>query len=50
MEPLIPDGTTIAVDRGNKTIRDGKMYAIEQDGLFRVKVLYAMPGKKSPRA
>ncbi|MEG2265028.1 XRE family transcriptional regulator [Hafnia paralvei] len=46
MEPLIPDGTTIAVDRGNKTIRDGKMYAIEQDGLFRVKVLYAMPGKK----
>ncbi|MDQ7100919.1 helix-turn-helix transcriptional regulator [Serratia sp. MF2] len=46
MEPLIPDGTTIAVDRGSKTIRDGKMYAIEQGGLFRVKVLYALPGRK----
>jgi len=46
MEPLIPDGTTIAVDRGAKTIRDGKMYAIDQDGLYRVKVLYALPGRK----
>lgn len=46
MEPLIPDGTTIAVDRGTKTIRDGKMYAIGQDGLYRVKVLYALPGRK----
>ncbi|WP_244370823.1 helix-turn-helix transcriptional regulator [Rahnella sp. ChDrAdgB13] len=46
MEPLIPDGTTIAVDRGTKTIRDGKMYAMGQDGLYRVKVLYALPGRK----
>lgn len=46
MEPLIPDGTTIAVDRGTKTIRDGKMYAIGQGGLYRVKVLYALPGRK----
>lgn len=46
MEPLIPDGTTIAVDRGAKTIRDGKMYAIGQDGLYRVKVLHALPGRK----
>lgn len=46
MEPLIPDGTTIAVDRGTRTIRDGKMYAIGQDGLYRVKVLYALPGRR----
>lgn len=40
MEPVIPDGTTIAVDCANKKIIDGKTYAINQDGWKRVKMLY----------
>jgi phage repressor protein C with HTH and peptisase S24 domain len=30
MEPIIPDGTTVAVDTNNKRIVDGKLYAIGQ--------------------
>lgn len=46
MEPIIPDGTTVAVDTGNKKVVDGKIYAINQDGLKRIKQLYRMPGGK----
>lgn len=28
MEPVIPDGATVAVDTGNKRIIDGELYAI----------------------
>lgn len=43
MEPVIPDGTTIGVDLGNKSIRDGKIYAINHGGLLRVKILSRLP-------
>ena len=43
MEPVIPDGTTVGIDTGNKTIRDGKIYAINHGGLLRIKILYKMP-------
>ena len=43
MEPVIPDGTTIGIDMGYKTIRDGKIYAINHGGLLRIKLLYNMP-------
>lgn len=46
MSPVIPDGATATVDLGNKTIVDGAIYAIEQDELFRLKLLYRMPGRK----
>lgn len=51
MEPVIPDGTTVAVDTNNKRIVDGKLYAIGQtDGgngqLKRIKQLYRKPGGK----
>ena len=51
MEPIIPDGTTVAVDTNNKRIIDGKLYAISQQGagdqkLKRVKQLYRKPGGK----
>ncbi len=51
MEPIIPDGTTVAVDTNNKRIIDGKLYAIGQaDGgssqLKRIKQLYRKPGGK----
>ncbi|EOE5016535.1 LexA family transcriptional regulator [Salmonella enterica] len=49
MEPVIPDGTTVAVDTNNKRIVDGKLYAIAQPGggddkLKRIKQLYRNPG------
>ncbi|MGM5532509.1 MULTISPECIES: XRE family transcriptional regulator [Erwiniaceae] len=44
MEPIIPSGTTVAVDCYNKKIIDGKLYAINQDGLKRIKQLYRKPG------
>ncbi len=46
MEPVIPDGTAIAIDVSNKRIIDGKVYAIEQDGLKRLKCLYRRPKGK----
>ncbi len=46
MEPVIPNGTAIAVDISNKKIIDGKVYAIEQDGLKRLKCLYRRPRGK----
>lgn len=46
MEPVIPDGATVAVDTQNKKIVDGELYAINQDGLKRIKQLYRRPGGK----
>lgn len=31
MEPVIPDGATVAVDTGNKRVIDGELYAINQE-------------------
>ncbi|WP_416778302.1 LexA family transcriptional regulator [Xenorhabdus budapestensis] len=45
MSPVIPDGSTVTVDRGHQHIVDGGIYAIEQDDLFRIKLLYRQPGK-----
>lgn len=44
MWPRIPDGATIAVDKGRNTIKDGDIYAFVQGGLYRVKYLYKLPG------
>ncbi|EJC5210354.1 helix-turn-helix transcriptional regulator [Salmonella enterica] len=44
MEPVLPDGAVAGVDTANTMIKDGKMYAIEQDGMLRVKLLYRIPG------
>lgn len=46
MEPVIPDGTTVGIDLDNKTIRDGKIYAINHGGLLRIKLLYNMPNNQ----
>lgn len=45
MEPIIPNGTTVFVNRGDKRIVDGGIYFIEQDELLRIKLLYRQPGK-----
>lgn len=44
MEPVLPDGSTVGVNTDAKTIIDGKMYALDHDGLLRVKLLYRQPG------
>ncbi|AWX14815.1 transcriptional regulator [Mergibacter septicus] len=46
MEPVIPDGTTVGIDLGNKVIRDGKIYAINHGGLLRIKLLYNLPNNQ----
>lgn len=40
MEPVIPEGTTVAVNCNDKKIIDGKLYAISQGGWKRLKLLY----------
>lgn len=40
MEPFIPDGSTVAINCNDKRIIDGKVYAVNQDGWKRLKMLY----------
>ncbi|MDH0085297.1 LexA family transcriptional regulator [Stutzerimonas stutzeri] len=44
MEPVLPDGSTVAIDTTVTAIVDGKMYAINHEGQLRVKLLYRLPG------
>lgn len=44
MEPALPEGATIGIDTANISITEGKMYAIDHDGMLRVKLLYRLPG------
>lgn len=44
MERRISDGATIGIDMSRTQIRDGEIYAIDHDGMLRVKYLYRVPG------
>jgi phage repressor protein C with HTH and peptisase S24 domain len=44
MEPVLPDGATVAVNCSDTRITDGKTYAIDHGGQLRVKLLYRLPG------
>lgn len=44
MEPVLPHGSTIGIDTASTDVIDGKMYAINHDGMLRVKMLYKLPG------
>ncbi|MFO9750587.1 S24 family peptidase [Providencia pseudovermicola] len=46
MEPVISNGTTVAVNTGDKKIVDGKIYAINQGGLKRIKLLHQTTANK----
>lgn len=51
MEPNIPDGTTVAVNTNDKKIVDGKIYAINENGWKRIKILFRSgPDKVSIRS
>lgn len=43
MQPVLPDSTCIGIDRGATEIVDGEIYAIDHDGMLRVKYLYRLP-------
>lgn len=44
MEPVMPDGTCVGVNTGDTDIRDGEIYAIDHEGMLRVKYLHRRPG------
>jgi phage repressor protein C with HTH and peptisase S24 domain len=44
MEPRLLDGDVVGVNLGDKRVVDGKTYAINHDGLLRIKRLYMLPG------
>jgi phage repressor protein C with HTH and peptisase S24 domain len=44
MAERIEDGSTLAIDRGLTQIVDGEIYAIEHDGMLRIKYLHRIPG------
>ena len=44
MAEKIEDGSILAIDRGLTQIIDGEIYAIEHDGMLRIKYLHRVPG------
>lgn len=46
MAPAFPDGATLGVDTGAKSIKDGDIYAFNHGGLLRTKILKKRPGNK----
>jgi phage repressor protein C with HTH and peptisase S24 domain len=44
MEPVMPDGTTIGINKADTVVKDGKIYVIDQEGHLRVKAIYKLPG------
>lgn len=44
MADKIQDGSLIGIDTGKTLIIDGEIYALEHDGMLRVKYLYRLPG------
>lgn len=46
MEPVIPDGCTVAINTNDKAIVDGKVYAINQSGWKRLKILHRISPEK----
>ena len=43
MEPVLPHGATVGVNMTETAVVDGKIFALDQDGMLRVKVLYRVP-------
>ncbi|MEC4169717.1 S24 family peptidase [Pseudomonas sp. MS-1(2024)] len=43
MAHKIQDGSTVAIDRSLTHIVDGELYALEQDGMLRIKYVYRLP-------
>lgn len=46
MSPLIPDESYLIANISNQHIADGRIYAIFQENLFRIRMLYNLTGNK----
>ncbi|AKJ98092.1 transcriptional regulator [Pseudomonas chlororaphis] len=46
MAERIEDGSTLAIDRGLTQVVDGQIYALEHDGMLRIKYLHRVPGNR----
>lgn len=44
MEPALPDGSTVGIDRSKTEIRDGEVYVIRHGNELRAKAVYRLPG------
>ncbi|MBU6956070.1 S24 family peptidase [Hahella sp. HN01] len=44
MEPVLPDGSTAIIDAGETSIRDGKLYGIDHNGMLIVRLVFRVPG------
>jgi phage repressor protein C with HTH and peptisase S24 domain len=44
MEPVLPDGSTVGINTEATSIVDGKIYALDHEGMLRIKRLYSLPG------
>lgn len=40
----LPDGATVGVNTADTQVRDGKLYALDHDGMLRVKQVHRLPG------
>lgn len=45
MEPILHDGSIVAVNGSDTSIKDGKIYLIRQNDLLRVKVIHLFPSE-----
>ncbi len=43
MEPVLPNGSTVGIDCGDKKLTDGKIFAINHNGELFIKKLYRLP-------
>ena len=48
MEPALENGSTVGVDTSRTAIVDGKLFALEHNGMLRVKYLYRPPDGVRP--
>ncbi|WP_055137589.1 LexA family transcriptional regulator [Pseudomonas corrugata] len=46
MAERIEDGSILAIDRGLTQVIDGQIYALEHDGMLRIKYLHRIPGNR----
>jgi phage repressor protein C with HTH and peptisase S24 domain len=44
MDPVLPDGSTVGINCGDKTLMDGKIFAINHNSELFIKKLYKLPG------
>ncbi|MFP2768070.1 LexA family transcriptional regulator [Oceanisphaera sp. KMM 10153] len=44
MEPALMDGSVVGINKQDLQIRDGKVYAVDHEGMLRVKQVFRLPG------